>query len=272
MTINMDELRVGSKLLSIKTQQVFEVVALNHGSKVDIENEQGDAKSLSQSTLKRWYKLIVEAAAEPETTEPEVQPEPEVEPQEVSTVNLAYIEALEGEPEPELEDEGEPEVEEVVDRLEDAVERIEEVANELEEVVPPVQPAIPEATTRRAPNAQPSDPVIVALRQRILDEVISVCLNAVQRETNSYTGLKVGKYNFAEIYKGKRRFSIRVIGKALTEEQAALCSLAPASYGWTLDATFTVLVEDDFQMAVDILKASYAYRFNNTPQRGKKSN
>ena len=51
-----------------------------------------------------------------------------------------------------------------------------------------------------------------------------------------------------------------------------MCSIAPTSYGWTLDATFTVLVEDDFQTAIDILKASYAYRFNNTPQRGKKSN
>lgn len=248
ITINIDNLKVGSKLLSIKTQQVFTVVSTDNPSKVDIVSQQGDKKSLSYSTLKRWYKQIVS------------QPEPE------QVLHPQYVAALEGEPEPE------DSVEDVVERLEDAVERIAEVADELEEVVPPIQPAIPTTATRRAPNAQQVDPVIEALRQRIIDEVLKVCPNAVQRETNSYTGMKVGKYNFAEIYKGKRRFTIRVIGKALTEQQASMCSIAPTSYGWTLDATFTVLVEDDFQTAIDILKASYAYRFNNTPQRGKKSN
>lgn len=248
MTINIDNLKVGSKLLSIKTQQVFTVVRTDNPSKVDIVSQQGDEKSLSYSTLKRWYKQIVS------------QPEPE------QVLHSQYVAALESEPEPE------DSVEDVVERLEDAVERIAEVADELEEVVPPIQPAIPTTATRRAPNAQQVDPVIEALRQRIIDEVLKVCPNAVQRETNSYTGMKVGKYNFAEIYKGKRRFTIRVIGKALTEQQASMCSIAPTSYGWTLDATFTVLVEDDFQTAIDILKASYAYRFNNTPQRGKKSN
>ena len=248
ITINIDDLKVGSKLLSIKTQQVFTVVSTDNPSKVDIVSQQGDEKSLSYSTLKRWYKHIVS------------QEEPE------QVLHPQYVAALEGEPEPE------DSVEDVVERLENAVERIEEVADELEEVVPPVQPAIPTTATRRAPNAQQVDPVMEALRQRIIDEVLKVCPNAVQRETNSYTGMKVGKYNFAEIYKGKRRFTIRVIGKALTEQQASMCSIAPTSYGWTLDATFTVLVEDDFQTAIDILKASYAYRFNNTPQRGKKSN
>lgn len=260
IAINIDDLKVGSKLLSIKTQQVFTVVNEDNGNKVDIVSEQGDEKSLSHSTLKRWYKLIVQEDVE-ETVEQEPQPEEVVEEQ-------VEVE----EPQPEPQETATDHVEEVVNRLEDAVERIEEVADELEEVVPPIQPAIPQTTTRRAPNAQEPDPVIVALRQRIIDEVLSVCSNAVQRETGSYTGMKVGKYNFAEIYKGKKRFTIRVIGKALTQEQAELCSIAPASYGWTLDATFTVLIEDDFQTAVDILKASYAYRFNNTPQRGKKSN
>lgn len=254
ITINIDDLKVGSKLLSIKTQQVFTVVSTDNPSKVDIVSEQGDEKSLSHSTLKRWYKQIVA----------QEEPQQELHPQ--------YVAALEGEPQPEPQPEPEDSVEEVVERLEDSVERIEDVADELEEVVPPIQPAIPTTATRRAPNAQQVDPVIEALRQRIIDEVLSVCPNAVQRETNSYTGMKVGKYNFAEIYKGKRRFTIRVIGKALTEQQASMCSIAPTSYGWTLDATFTVLQEDDFQTAVDILKSSYAYRFNNTPQRGKKAN
>lgn len=248
VTININNLKVGSKLLSMRTEQVFTVVRTDNSGKVDIVSEQGTEKSLSRSTLKRWYTQIVA----------QEEPEQELHPQ--------YVAALEGEPEPE------DSVEEVGEVVEDAVERVEDVAEELEEVVPPIQPAIPTTATRRAPNAQQVDPVIEALRQRIIDEVLSVCPNAVQRETNSYTGMKVGKYNFAEIYKGKRRFTIRVIGKALTEQQASMCSIAPKSYGWTLDATFTVLVEDDFQTAVDILKASYAYRFNNTPQRGKKAN
>lgn len=247
ITINPEELRVGSKLLSVKTQQTFKVDSIN--SKITIDNEEGEIKVLSLSTLKRWYKLIVEDAAD------EVEPEV-VEP--VATVHPAYVEALE----PVVEEEPTEEPEEEVAVEEEPV---------VEEVAPPVQPAIPQPAVRRAPNAQPSDPVIEALRQRIIDEVLSVCPNSAIKETSSYTGLKVGKYNFAEVYKGKKRFTIRVMSKALTPEQVLLCAIAPSSYGWTLDATFTVLVEDDFNTAVELLKSSYAYRFNNTPQRGKKS-
>ena len=65
ITINIDDLKVGSKLLSIKTQQVFTVVSTDNPSKVDIVSQQGDEKSLSHSTLKRWYKHIV-SQEEPE--------------------------------------------------------------------------------------------------------------------------------------------------------------------------------------------------------------
>lgn len=227
VTIKINNLKVGSKLLSMRTEQVFTVVRTDNSGNVDIVSEQGTEKSLSRSTLKRWYTQIV------------------VEDKPKQVLHPEYIEALEGEPEPD---------------------------DVVEEVVPPIQPAIPTTVARKAPNSQQYDPVIVALREKIISEVLSVCPNSVQSETNSYTGMKVGKYNFAEIYKGKKRFTIRVIGKALTEQQASMCSIAPKSYGWTLDATFTVLVEDDFQTAVNILKASYAYRFNNTPHRGKKVN
>lgn len=235
ITINPQELRIGSKLLSVKTKQTFEVDSID--SKITIKNDEGEIKVLSVSTLKRWYKLIVQD---------------EVEEEPVQTVHPAYIEALEPvEPQEEVAEENEQE--------------------EPEEICPPVQPAIPQTTPRRAPNAQQVDPVIEALRHRIIGEVLSVCPNATTKETSSYTGMKVGKYNFAEVYRGKRRFTIRVMSKGLTPEQVQLCSIAPTSYGWTLDATFTVLVEDDFNTAVDLLKSSYAYRFNNTPQRGKKS-
>lgn len=223
--ITMDKLKVGSKLLSVKTKTIFMVTEV--GDKIIIEDEQGDIRALAESTLKRWYKLIVDEVKEPEE-------EPQTQPEDVQ-----------------VEEQMEVQVEEQMEA--------------------PIQPAVPKNVTRKAPNSQQADPVLVALRQRIIEEILSICPNAIQRETGSYTGLKVGKYNFAEIYKGKKRFSIRVMSKALSTDQLNLCSIAPKTYGWTLDATFTILVEDDFNTAIDLLKASYAYRLNNTPQRSNKN-
>lgn len=234
MAINFDDLVVGSSVKSIKTGEVFEVTEI--ADKITIFCSGAGYKVLSQSTLKRWYKYVI--PTEEEAVAEQVMPEAyEPIPEPISSNPCEEI----------------PEV----------------IAPELEEIEPPVQPAIQARNTlRQAPNQQEEDPVLVALRQKIIDDVIAQCPNAEIKKTGSYTALRVGKYNFAEVYKGKRRFNIRLIGNGLSAEQASNCTIAPKSYGWTLDATFTVLVESDYDMAMELLKASYVYRFNNTPKRG----
>lgn len=232
--IEANDLVVGSKVLSVKTGEVFSVDEV--GPKITIVNEVEEFKTLSLSTLQRWYKLVL-------------------------TEKVEEVEKL-GEVEEVIEESVKPmDVSRVVQDTPGYV---------VEETVVPVQPAQPKQTKRHAPNAQQQDPVISALRQRLIDEVLSNCPSATVRETASYTAMRVGKFNFAEVYKGKRRFTFRVISEALTADQLANCAVAPESYGWTLDATFAVLSEADFNLALDILKAGYAYRAKNTPERGFK--
>lgn len=240
------QLEVGSVIFAIKTGDYYTLTATTPKFKLEQING-NDTKELSQSTLNRWYRLVVgygnevpvEQAQQPETVEPEVVAEPQ--PEEVT-------------PEPQPEEINTPDETSVTPSISS------------EELEPPMNPATPQRA-RKAPNSQEADPVLTQLRQRIIDEVLSTCPNASSKETSSYTGLKAGKYNFAEVGKGKKRFSIRVIAKALNQDSLAICNIAPPSYGWTLDATFTILSEQDFDTAINLLKSSYAYRIANTPNK-----
>lgn len=225
-----EDLSIGNVLFAVKSGDYYKVTGI--GSKYTLQQINGyDTKELSKSTINRWYRLTLgyEEQTPPAETTTEQPEENVVEPVAVQ---------------PAVEEEAPAEIE------------------------PEIQPATPVARPqRRAPNSQPVDPVLQQVRQKIIDTILAECENATSKETNSYTGLKVGKYNFGEVANGKRRFTVRVISKALDEEGLAICNIAPPSYGWTLDATYTVLTEDDLNKAVELLKASYAYRLANTPDR-----
>lgn len=226
--INVNELTVGAKVLSVKTQEVLTVTSI--GDKIELVNESGEVKSLSSSTLQRWYKLILGS----QEVEADVQ---------VDKVENIEEEVTEEQP------------------------VIEEATTEVEV---PIQPAIEKPAKKHAPNQQEQDPVLLALRTRLIEMVLEVCPQATVRETSSYTALRVGKYNFAEVYKGKRRFTFRIISKAIDASLMDFITVAPETYGWTLDGTFAVLSEMDFETALEVLKQSYAYRATNTPDRGFK--
>lgn len=226
-------LEVGNILFEVKSSKYYKVTSV--GAKSTLQQIDGDAvKELSNSTLNRWYRIVI--GYEEQTTENEQQPEQATQVEEVIP---------------------EPVVQEI---------SIDEQPQLQEEIEPEIQPATPPAVKKKkAPNSQDADPVLQQLRQRIIDDIIAECTNSYSKETGSYTGLRVGRYNFAEVARGKRRFNIRVISKALDAEQIAICNIAPPSYGWTLDATFTVLTEQDYENAINLLKASYDYRLANTP-------
>lgn len=236
LDLNSKDLQIGDILFAKKSSDYYRVTEKAQsakGTKYSIQQINGeDTKSLSKSTLERWYSLVLGFQQEP------VQQE------------LPVDEVVE-----------EPVVEEVVAETTPP-------ETPVQEIEPEIQPATPPARqTRKAPNSQQADPVLQQVRQRIIDQVLADCQNAVSKETSSYTGLKVGKYNFGEVANGKKRFTVRVISKSLDQEALAICNIAPPSYGWTLDATYTVLTEQDFDNAVNLLKASYAYRLANTPNR-----
>ncbi len=216
-SIQIELLSTGATVKNIRTGEESTIVDLTIGA-VALQTSKG-VKVITEGTLKRWYKLVVDTSNEFKEVEP-IKEEPK---QEVK-------------PEPK------------------------------EELEPPIQTS--KQAIRHAPNFQKQDPVLAQLRQKLIDTCLNELANCTTGETNSYTSLKVSKFNFAEIYRGKRRFNIRVMADALSEEQLEVCVIAPESYHWTLDATFTVLVEDDLEMALSILKSSYAYRLKNLPTRG----
>lgn len=266
LDLNHSGLKEGDIIFSVKTGIYYKVTGLK--PKVKLQQIDGeDIKELSASTLQRWYRLVrgyevpettteeVAVADEPvqvelpveEVIQEEVAPE-EVTPQEISPQEVRS-EPTNWRPSPK---DFETEVEEVA-------------PTEVEETTePPVQTSTTATTQRKAPNSQPVDPVIQAVREDIINTILAECPNSFTKQTGSYTGLRVGKNNFGEVTTGKKRFSIRVISKSLTPDQVALCNIAPPSYGWTLDATFTVLTEQDKAEAVALLKSSFAYRVANT--------
>lgn len=230
--IDFETLKVGDVIRNSRNGQDCVIADVSRNS-VAIETPEG-TKVITQGTIKRWYRMANDARRTPKNEE------------FLNSMDKAY------------------------NRIEQVVEQQpsedEPKETESQEIEPPVQDA--KTAIKRAPNSQKQDPVIEALRNDIIKETLAECPNATEKVTGSYTALKVGKYNFAEVYKGKRRFAIRVIADALDKELLDMCVVAPKTFGWTLDTTFTVLVPEDKENAIKILKSSYAYRSNNTPKRG----
>ncbi len=215
-SIELETLRIGDVLKNSRSGAECKVVEISRNA-VCVETPEGK-KVITISTLKRWYRQVINESLAPVNNESSNEAELS-KPQEENA-----------------------------------------------ELEPPIQTS--KQAIKHAPNFQKQDPVLAQVRERLINECLNELANCTTGETNSYTSLKVSKFNFAEIYRGKRRFNIRVMADALTQEQLDVCVIAPESYHWTLDATFTVLVEDDLEMAMSILKASYAYRLRNLPTRG----
>ena len=106
------------------------------------------------------------------------------------------------------------------------------------------------------------------VRQTIIDTILADSPSIQLKTTSSYDVLKE-KHNFAEITHGSNRFNVSVMSKCLTEDQLNKVKVNPASFGWSIDADFTVFDESDIEMAVKLIRQSREYRLANPVTRKK---
>lgn len=115
----------------------------------------------------------------------------------------------------------------------------------------------------------PKNAALMKVRQTIIDTILGDGDSIQLKKTSSYDVLKE-KHNFAEITHGSNRFNVSVISKCLTEDQLNKVKVNPASFGWSIDADFTVFDESDIETAVQLIRQSREYRLANPVTRKKK--
>lgn len=141
-----------------------------------------------------------------------------------------------------------------------------------EEVTSPITPSNAGKDKDKAKEQKKQEPKNAALmkvRQTIIDTILADSPSIQLKKTTSYDVLKE-KHNFAEITHGSNRFNVSVMSKCLTEDQINKVKINPASFGWSIDADFTVFDETDIEMAVQLIRQSRDYRLANPVTRKKK--
>lgn len=143
---------------------------------------------------------------------------------------------------------------------------------ESDEVKSPVTPSNAGKDKDKAKEQKKQEPKNAALmkvRQTIIDTVLADSPSIQLKKTTSYDVLRE-KHNFAEITHGSNRFNVSVMSKCLTPDQLNKVKVNPASFGWSIDADFTVFDESDIEMAVQLIRQSREYRMANPVTRKKK--
>ena len=141
-----------------------------------------------------------------------------------------------------------------------------------EEVTSPITPSNAGKDKDKAKEQKKQEPKNAALmkvRQTIIDTILNDSPSIQLKKTTSYDVLRE-KHNFAEITHGSNRFNVSVMSKCLTEDQMGKVKINPASFGWSIDADFTVFDETDIDMAVQLIRQSRDYRLANPVTRKKK--
>lgn len=116
---------------------------------------------------------------------------------------------------------------------------------------------------------EPKNAALMKVRKTIIDTVLADSPSIQLKQTSSYDVLKE-KHNFAEITHGSNRFNVSVMSKCLTPDQLTKVKVNPASFGWSIDADFTVFDESDIETAVQLIRQSREYRLANPVTRKKK--
>lgn len=148
----------------------------------------------------------------------------------------------------------------------------EEADGDGEEVASPVTPSNAGKDKDKAKEQkrqEPKNAALMKVRQTIIDTILADSPSIQLRKTTSYDVFKE-KHNFAEITHGSNRFNVSVMSKCLTEDQLNKVKVNPASFGWSIDADFTVFDETDIEMAVKLIRQSREYRLANPVTRKKK--
>lgn len=122
---------------------------------------------------------------------------------------------------------------------------------------------------RKESEASKKNAALMKVRQTIIDTILADSDSIQLKRTSGYDVLKE-KHNFAEITRGTNRFNVSVMSKCLTEDQINKVKINPASFGWSIDADFTVFDEGDIETAVQLIRQSREYRLAHPVVRRKK--
>lgn len=296
--LSINNVHADMVLAQIKTGEFFTVQMVDLvAKKVTIVNSEGEEKSVSKATLERWYR---------ELTEDELQKFSESEEAEQGDAGTdaganntgdkaeEHTNEAGGEDVPKGESGSD---ENGMGGTEEGTEAVGNVGgedstadgtaegsdsevggentgnvSEPESVNSPVTPSNAGKDKDKAKENKPKEPKNAALmkvRQTIIDTILADSPSIQLKKTTSYDVLKE-KHNFAEITHGSNRFNVSVMSKCLTEDQLTKVKVNPASFGWSIDADFTVFDEGDIEMAVQLIRQSREYRLANPVTRKKK--
>lgn len=289
--LSMNNVHADMVLAQIKTGEYFTVQMVDLvAKKVTITDATGEEKVVSKATLERWYR---------ELTEDELQKFNESEQAEQANESSnGDADPADAEAEQDADESGDENVEEGPDadggdtpgedtgvdgesagddgngsegNIEDS-EAGDGDNNSADEVGSPVTPsnAGKDRDKAKEPRKQePKNAALMKVRQTIIDTILADSESIQLKKTTSYDVLKE-KHNFAEITHGSNRFNVSVMSKCLTEDQMNKVKINPASFGWSIDADFTVFDESDIDMAVQLIRQSREYRLANPVTRKKK--
>ena len=236
--IKFTELESGQRIKKGELVFIVEEVMLEENKALIMNLETKEEKTLSGTTIGRWYTYA--DAADTEAAAPAALQE---------EVVAAPIKAVAG-----------PKFKKAA-----KVAETQDIAPESAPVEEVVAAAVQEANV----NAKPAKQFVPGIAQKLWDDLFAYIAedsnlkNALQKTTLSYTGLAfvstTGSRNFAELHPGKRSFSILVKSKALDSELLGFVNVAKPSYKWTLDARFAIKSEEDLEVAKKLIQASFLH-------------
>lgn len=309
--LSFDKVAVNQHLAQIKTGDIFKVDDLDRISKkATIVDAEGNEKIVSRATLERWYRELTEDEVqklhESETPESDTAGADAGEADGVQEADADADEAgaKTAETADEAGEDGAGEAdgnaeesagEDSGDSGDDApsadkstgesgeqpepdsgADTGESEQSSDEEIASPITPSNAGKDKDRARDnrmdaeAAKRNAALMKVRQTIIDTILADSASIQLKRTSSYDVFKE-KNNFAEITRGTNRFNVSVMSDCLTEDQVNKVKINPASFGWSIDADFTVFDESDIETAVQLIRQSREYRLAHPVVRKKKS-
>ncbi len=304
--LSINKIHADQPLAQVKTGEIFTVQLVDlSAKKVTIANEAGEEKVVSKATLERWYRELTndevqkwnESKAAEENQDGADAGAAKGVQEANADVNEAGAETAEATDEAGEDGAGEADrvAEESVpkdsgDSGDDApkagesseqpeqsggADTGESEQSSEEGVASPVTPSNAGKDKDKAKEgkketeAAKKNAALMKVRQTIIDTILADSNSIQFKRTSGYDVLKE-KHNFAEITRGTNRFNVSVMSKSLTPDQINKVKINPASFGWSIDADFTVFDEGDIEMAVQLIRQSREYRLAHPVTRKKK--
>lgn len=308
--LSINRIQEGQPLAQVKTGEIFVVHLIDlSAKKVTVANEAGEEKTVSKATLERWYKELsneqIQKWNESNSTKQNQDGADGIEEDGLEEVtagtNEAGAETAETDNRAGEDDAGESDGVAEESAREDSGDsrhdvpgahgRVGESGEPLEpdsgtdaeeskqlseeKVESPITPSNAGKDKDRAKEgkkesqATKKNAALMKVRQTIIDTILADSDSIQLKRTTGYDVMKE-KHNFAEITRGTNRFNVSVMSKSLTPDQINKVKINPASFGWSIDADFTVFDEDDIETAVQLIRQSREYRLAHPVTRKKK--